>query len=67
MRMRTKLPQNEEGGRRYQVPVRVSLEMKAWLQARAVHEFRSLNAQIVSVIRDAMKAEHSAGTAEKRA
>ena len=51
---------------RYQIPLRVSPEMKAWLQASAEHELlRSMNAQIISVLRRAMQQEErsSAGTA----
>jgi hypothetical protein len=48
---------------RYQIPLRISPEMKAWLQASAEHELRSMNAQIISVLRNAMQEERSAGTA----
>jgi hypothetical protein len=47
---------NEE---RFQIPVRVSREMRAWIQTNAERELRSLNAQIICVLRAAMKAEHS--------
>ena len=53
---------NEE---RYQIPVRVSREMKAWIQTNAERELRSLNSQIVCLLRNAMMAERSAGTAKQ--
>jgi hypothetical protein len=41
---------------RYQIPLRVSPEMKAWIQASAEHELRSMNAQVVCFLRELMEA-----------